>query len=102
MWNDTKEQIVMVAEWDDESVDKDEAGHMIDFIKSIKELNEAIKPYKEQIKALKQNYKENEWLDSDQQKMAMKVYKMIDEDIDLGEFVDLYRAISKQVKKDND
>ena len=30
MWNDNKEQIVMVAEWDDEDVDKDEAGHMID------------------------------------------------------------------------
>lgn len=99
MWNDIKDQIVMVAEWDDEDVDKDEAGHMIDFIKSIKELNDAMQPYKDQLKDLKSNYKENEWLDAKQQKMAMKIYRMIDDDIDLAEFVDLYQAVNKIVKK---
>ena len=49
MWNDVKDKIVMVAEWDDDDVDKDEAGHMIDFIKSIKELNEAMQPFKDQL-----------------------------------------------------
>ena len=102
MWNDIKEQIVMVAEWDDEDVDKDEAGHMIDFIRSIKELNDAMQPFKDQLKDLKSNYKENEWLDAKQQKMAMKIYRMIDDDIDLAEFVDLYQAVNKIVKKDND
>ena len=100
MWNDVKEQIVMVAEWDDSDVDKDEAGHMIDFIRSIKELNDAMQPLKDQLKDLKQNYKEQEWLDAKQQKMAMKIYSMIDNDIDLAEFVDLYQAVNKIVKKD--
>ena len=31
--DDVKDKIVMVSEWDDDDVDKDEAGHMIDFIK---------------------------------------------------------------------
>ena len=74
MWNDVKDKIVMVAEWDDDEVDKDEAGHMIDFIKSIKELNDAMQPFKDQLKDLKANYKEQEWLDAKQQKMAMKIY----------------------------
>ena len=102
MWNDVKDKIVMVAEWDDSEVDKDEAGHMIDFIKSIKELNDAMQPYKDQLKDLKQNYKEQEWLDAKQQKMAMKIYRMIDDDIDLAEFVDLYQAVNKIVKKDGE
>ena len=55
MWNDNKDNIVMVAEWDDESVDKDEAGHMIDFIKSVKAIEDAMAPYKEQLKDI-------EWL----------------------------------------
>ena len=100
MWNDLKDQVVMVAEWDDEDVDKDEAGHMIDFIKSIKELNDAMQPFKDQLKDLKSNYKENEWLDAKQQKMAMKIYRMIDDEIDLAEFVDLYQAVNKIVKKE--
>ena len=100
MWNDVKDKIVMVAEWDDDDVDKDEAGHMIDFIKSIKELNDAMQPFKDQLKDLKQNYKEQEWLDAKQQKMAMKIYRMIDDEIDLAEFVDLYQAVNKIVKKE--
>ena len=100
MWNDVKDKIVMVAEWDDDDVDKDEAGHMIDFIKSIKELNEAMQPFKDQLKDLKQNYKEQEWLDAKQQKMAMKIYRMIDDEIDLAEFIDLYQAVNKIVKKE--
>ena len=100
MWNDNKDNVVMVAEWDDESVDKDEAGHMIDFIKSVKALEDAMAPYKEQLKELKANYKEQEWLDAKQQKMAMKIYRMIDDEVDLAEFVDLYQAVNKIVKKE--
>jgi hypothetical protein len=100
MWNDNKEQIVMVSEWDDDDVDKDEAGHMIDFIKSISALKEAMQPFKDQMKDLKQNYKENEWLDAKQQKLAMKIHNMIDDEVDLAEFVDLYQTVNKQVKKE--
>ena len=100
MWNDTKEQIVMVSEWNDDEVDKDEAGHMIDFIKSMRELKQAMEPFKDQMKDLKQNYKEQEWLDSKQQKTAMSILRQIDDDVDLAEFVDLFQAINKQVKKE--
>ena len=100
MWNDNKEQIVMVSEWNDDEVDKDEAGHMIDFIKSISALKEAMQPFKDQMKDLKQNYKENEWLDAKQQKLAMKIHNMIDDEVDLAEFVDLYQTVNKQVKKE--
>ena len=100
MWNDNKEQIVMVSEWNDDEVDKDEAGHMIDFIKSMRELKQAMQPFKEQMKDLKQNYKEQEWLDSKQQKTALSILRQIDDDVDLAEFVDLFQAINKQVKKE--
>jgi hypothetical protein len=100
MWNDNKEQIVMVSEWNDDEVDKDEAGHMIDFIKSMRELKQAMEPFKDQMKDLKQNYKEHEWLDSKQQKTAMSILRQIDDDVDLAEFVDLFQAINKQVKKE--
>ena len=90
----------MVSEWNDDEVDKDEAGHMIDFIKSMRELKQAMEPFKDQMKDLKQNYKEQEWLDSKQQKTAMSILRQIDDDVDLAEFVDLFQAINKQVKKE--
>ena len=97
MWNDNKEQIVMVAEWDDDDVDKDEAGHMIDFIKSVKAIEDAMAPYKEQLKDIKAEYKENEWLDAKQQRMAIKIHRMIKDDVDMDEFIDLFNSIKQVV-----
>jgi hypothetical protein len=99
MWNDNKENIVMVSEWDDENVDKEEAEHMIDFIKSIKALEEAMAPFKDQLKDLKKNYKENEWLDAKQQRLAMKIHKMIQDEVDVADFVDLYNSISSIIPR---
>jgi SMC interacting uncharacterized protein involved in chromosome segregation len=95
MWNDNKDNIVMVSEWDDDSVDKDEAGHMIDFIKSVKAIEDVIAPYKEQLKELKANYKEQEWLDAKQQRTAIKIHRMIKDDVDMDEFVDLFNSIKQ-------
>tara|TARA_B100001093_G_scaffold489236_1_gene527215 strand:+ start:697 stop:1005 length:309 start_codon:yes stop_codon:yes gene_type:complete len=97
MWNDNKDNIVMVSEWDDDSVDKDEAGHMIDFIKSVKAIEDVIAPYKEQLKELKANYKDNEWLDAKQQRMAIKIHRMIKDDVDMDEFIDLFNSIKQVV-----
>ena len=95
MWNETKDKIVMVAEWDDEDADKDEAGHMIDFIKSVKAIEDEMAPYKEQLKDLKADYKENEWLDAKQQRMAIKIHRMIKDDVDMDEFIDLFNSIKQ-------
>ena len=95
MWNDNKDNIVMVSEWDDDSVDKDEAGHMIDFIKSVKAIEDVIAPYKEQLKELKANYKEQEWLDAKQQRTAIKIHRMIKDDVDMDEFIDLFNSIKQ-------
>ena len=97
MWNNNKEQITMVSEWDDEDCDKDEAGHMIDFIKSVKALEEAMAPFKDQLKDLKKDYKDNEWLSAKQQSMAVKIHRMIEDEVDMADFVDLYQSIKKVV-----
>jgi|TARA_R110000851_G_scaffold267850_1_gene420428 hypothetical protein len=97
MWNNNKEQITMVSEWNDEEVDKDEAGHMIDFIKTVKAIEDAISPYKEQLKDIKAEYKENEWLDAKQQRMAIKIHRMIKDDVDMDEFIDLFNSIKQVV-----
>lgn len=95
MWNDNKDNIVMVSEWEDDETEKEEAEHMIEFIQSVKALEEAIAPFKEQLKELKKNYKENEWLDTKQQRLAIKIHRMIEDDVDMSDFVDLYNSIKK-------
>ena len=49
---------------EDQKVSKEE--RIVDYIKSIAAIEEAIEPFKEQKKALKTNYVENGWLDKEE------------------------------------
>jgi len=70
---------------------------IVDYIKSVAAIDEALEPFKEQKKALKTNYVENNWLDKDEIKMAMKAYKMIKDDIDLDQLMDFYETVGRSV-----
>jgi hypothetical protein len=75
----------------EQEVTKEE--RIIDYIKSIAAIEEAIEPFKEQKKALKTNYVENGWLDKEEIKLAMKAYKMLKDDVDLDQLTDFYETV---------
>ena len=85
----------MTVDNNEPKVTKEE--RIVDYIKSVAALDEAIEPFKEQKKALKQNYVENNWLDKDEIKLAMKAYKMIKDDIDLDQLMDFYETVDRGV-----
>jgi len=70
---------------------------IVDYIKSVATIEEAIEPFKEQKKALKQNYVENGWLTKEEVKLAMKAYKMIKDDVDLDQLMDFYETVGRGV-----
>ena len=70
---------------------------IVDYIKSVASIDEALEPFKEQKKALKTNYVENGWLDKEEIKMAMKAYKMIKDDVDLDQLMDFYETVGRSV-----
>ena len=70
---------------------------MVDYVQSIAVIEEAIEPFKEQKKALKQNYVENGWLSKEEMKMLTKAYKMVKDDVDLEQLLDMVETISKGV-----
>ena len=70
---------------------------IVDYIKSVAAIDEALEPFKEQKKALKTNYVENGWLDKEEIKMAMKAYRMIKDDVDLDQLMDFYETVGRSV-----
>ena len=70
---------------------------IVDYIKSVATIEDAIEPFKEQKKALKQNYVENGWLTKEEVKLAMKAYKMIKDDVDLDQLMDFYETVGRGV-----
>jgi len=85
----------MTTDNNEPKVTKEE--RIVDYIKSVSSIDEALEPFKEQKKALKTNYVENGWLNKDEIKMAMKAYKMIKDDIDLDQLMDFYETVGRSV-----
>ena len=69
---------------------------IVDFIKSMVSIDEAIEPYKEQRKDLKKQYKENSWLDAKEQKRALKAYRLLKDKENLDALLKYCQEIQSQ------
>ena len=85
----------MTTDNNEPKVTKEE--RIVDYIKSVSSIDEALEPFKEQKRDLKTNYVENGWLDKDEIKLAMKAYRMIKDETDLDQLTDLYALVKRGV-----
>ena len=72
-----------VAEIDEET---EKERHISEYIRSLKTIEDAMEPYKEQKRELRKEYNEQNWLTSDEQRMATKAYRLLKDDVDLEQF----------------
>jgi len=89
----TTNAVIELADKIDPPQDKEK--HMKDYITSIKAIEEAMEPYKEQKRELRKEYNEQNWLTSDEQRMATKAYRLLKDDVDLEQLMDFYETIKK-------
>jgi len=83
------------AEVEDENVSTREQK-MVEYIRSLKALEDAMEPYKEQKRELKKDFKEQGWLTGDEISMTVKAYRMMSsEKFDFDEFTEIYESLSK-------
>jgi len=90
-----KYRLLIKEEREENEVPKEE--RIVNYIKSVAAIDEALEPFKEQKKELKSNYVENGWLDKDEIKLAMKAYRMIKDDTDWEHLTDLYSVVKRGV-----
>jgi len=70
--------------------------YIVNYIKSIAMLEEAMLPYKEQRKDLRKSYVENGWLEKEDIKLAGRAYRLMKQDVDFDELRQTYRTIKNQ------
>jgi hypothetical protein len=75
------------------TIDKDKETHMKEYITSVKALEDAMEPFKEQKRELRKEYDDNGWLNKDEQRMVVRAYRLLKDDIDIGELIDMYDAL---------
>ena len=86
-------EIAIVEEIRDEKTEK-----MIEYIKSLKAIEDAIEPYADQKRELKSDFKRQGWLTGDEISMTVKAYRMMKNDIDIDALVNIYDSIVKAAR----
>ena len=81
-------QVAIVETVRDETVEK-----MIEYIKSMKTIEDAMEPYKEQKRELREEFKEQGWLTKEEISMAVRAYRMMKSDVDIQQFVNVFNSI---------
>ena len=81
-----------------EQVRDEKTEKMIEYIRSLKTIEEAMEPYKDQKRELKADFKRQGWLTGDEISMTVKAYRMMKTDVDMEQFVEIYDSIVKAAR----
>jgi hypothetical protein len=79
-----------------EGEQKSKEEHMADYIASMKALEEAMEPYKEQKRELKADYVENGWLTKEDISLTVKAYRLLKDEVDMETLLDIYDNLRKK------
>ena len=77
-----------------EQVRDEKTEKMIEYIKSLKAIEDAIEPYAEQKRELKKDFKDQGWLTGDEISMTVKAYRLMKKDVDIDQFVDIFNSLT--------
>ena len=70
--------------------------YVLEYIRSLVAIEEAMEPYKEQKRELRTEYREQGWLNTDEIRAAVKAYRLFKGKVNIDDVYDNYKAISGQ------
>lgn len=73
--------------------EKTKEEHMADYLESLKAIEEAMEPYKDQKRDLKAEYVEEGWLSKQDISLAVKAYRLAKSDTDMEELIDMVSSL---------
>ena len=77
------------------NLNDDKKAKIVEFIRSLKTIEDAMEPYKEQKRELRKDFKDQGFLNQSEQRLATKAYRLMKSEIDLDELYDVYEALVK-------
>ena len=76
--------------------------HVINYLKSLCAIEQAIEPYKDQKKELRKDYIENGWLTRQDIWSAIKAFRLYEQDADMDDLNDMFETVEKQFGSKNE
>ena len=68
--------------------------YVLEYIRSLVAIEEAMEPYKDQKRELRTEYREQGWLNTDEIRAAVKAYRLFKGKVNIDDVYDNYKAIS--------
>ena len=65
-----------------------------EYIRSLKAIEEAMEPYKEQKRDLRKEFRDNSWLNTDEIRAAVKAYRLFQGNFNIDEIVDNFTMVN--------
>jgi hypothetical protein len=74
--------------------------YIVEYVRSLKEIEDAMEPYKEHRRELRKDYRRQGWLTRDEMSIAVKAYRLMKGEVDLDELYDTYSVLSTAANPD--
>ena len=87
------EDIEIVGEVEARSEQEKKQEKMIEYIRSLRAIEDAMAPFKEQKRELKAEFKEQGWLTGEEISLTVKAYRMMTADVDMDQFLSIYEGL---------
>ena len=81
---------------DDKLLTKEE--HLANYIKTFVAIEDAMEPFKEQRRDLRESYDENGWLSKQEMRLAVKAYRLVKSDTDMEQLTDYFNKLKRTVR----
>jgi len=89
-------KLTIVSTVEEDEVENSKEQYVINYLKSLFALEEAIEPYKEQKKELRAEFIENGWLSRDEIWAAVKAFRLYQNAQSINDLNDMFDLIEKQ------
>ena len=87
------EDIEIVGEVEARSEEEKKQEKMVEYIRSLRAIEDAMEPFKEQKRELKADFKENGWLTGEEISLTVKAYRMMKAEVDMDQFLSIYEGL---------
>ena len=74
-------------------MDNNKTEKLAEYIQSMAAIEDCMKPYREQRKELRRNFMDNRWLSKEEISLAMKAFRLWENQVDFDSLTEVYQAI---------
>tara|TARA_R100001510_G_C7646578_1_gene203860 strand:- start:605 stop:877 length:273 start_codon:yes stop_codon:yes gene_type:complete len=72
--------------------------HISNYVREFAAIEDAMEPYKEQKRDLRESYSENGWLSKEELRLAVKAYRLVKSDTDMDQLTEYFNKLKKTVR----